>query len=220
MRRQDSRSIAAELNATPLGDSALLFRIAGSNAAELASALAAELQANQSASIRDACAAYETIAVYFDPLRHSMTDIEQLVRQETGRIRLGERREERPVHTIPARYDGPDLDTVATTAGLTKAEVIALHVQPEYRVRALGFAPGFAYLSDLPPALRLRRRDRPRARVPAGAIGIAERHTAVYPFETPGGWHLIGRTSTVMFDLTRSPAALLCVGDRVQFVAE
>ena len=95
--------------------------------------------------------------------------------------------------------------------------MIRRHTAPEYYVYVLGFAPGWAYLGDLDPALALPRRPTPRTRVPAGSVAIAGVQTGVYPLATPGGWHLIGNTSLRMFDPTRDPAALLRVGDRVRF---
>ena len=91
------------------------------------------------------------------------------------------------------------------------------HSGREYTVYLLGFAPGFAYLGDLDPALVLPRRPAPRTRVPAGSVAIAGSQTGVYPLTTPGGWHLIGSTTTRMFDPAREPAALLRAGDRVRF---
>jgi KipI family sensor histidine kinase inhibitor len=121
------------------------------------------------------------------------------------------------LHIIPVRYDGPDLDWVATETGLSTAEIVRLHQAPEYLVYLLGFVPGFAYLGDLEPTLVLPRRATPRTRVPAGAVAIAGSQTAVYPLATPGGWHLIGSTAVELFDPRREPAALLRAGDRVRF---
>jgi KipI family sensor histidine kinase inhibitor len=219
-RGRASRSKERNLSATQLGDSAVLFIVVGPGSAELASALAAALMRMELGPIRDVCTAYSTVAVYFDPLRTRFGDIEELARKEFARLPVSVEVDSSRSFTVPARYDGPDLETVAAAAGLSSGEVIALHSGTEYRVQAVGFAPGFAYLGDVAPPLRLPRREWPRARVPAGAIGIADRHTAVYPFETPGGWHLVGSTDTVMFDLNRNPAALLRVGDRVRFIAQ
>jgi KipI family sensor histidine kinase inhibitor len=122
---------------------------------------------------------------------------------------------------IPVRYggdDGPDLDAVAERTGLTPAQVIELHSSVVYRAYMLGFAPGFAYLGELPAQLQLPRRDTPRQRVPAGSVAIAGRQTAVYPLSTPGGWHLVGRTDAVAWDVQRSPPALIAAGDAVRFV--
>jgi KipI family sensor histidine kinase inhibitor len=122
---------------------------------------------------------------------------------------------------IPVRYggdDGPDLDAVAERTGLTAAQVVALHSSVVYRAYLLGFAPGFAYLGELPAQLELPRRDTPRQRVPPGSVAIAGRQTAVYPLSTPGGWHLVGRTDLVVWDVQRSPPALIAAGDAVRFV--
>lgn len=116
---------------------------------------------------------------------------------------------------IPAIYDGPDLEAVAHATGLSSADVIALHAAAIYTVDTLGFAPGFAYLIGLDPRLHLPRRSTPRTRVPAGSLSIAAGFTAVYPFDSPGGWHLLGRiVDAPMF----GPAgARLRLGDRVRF---
>lgn len=116
-------------------------------------------------------------------------------------------------------YDGPDLAEVAARTGLSVAHVVALHTGTELTVAFCGFAPGFAYLSGLPAALHVPRRDEPRARVPAGAVGLAGTLTGVYPRESPGGWQLIGRTEAVLWDLERDPPALLRPGQRVRFTA-
>ena len=124
---------------------------------------------------------------------------------------------------IPVRYggiDGPDLETVAAMAGLSPAAVIELHGSTTYTALFLGFAPGFAYLGPLDPALVLPRRAEPRQRVAAGSVAIAGPQTAVYPAASPGGWWILGRTSTRVWDPTRNPAALIRAGDRVRFSAD
>ncbi|MFC6094770.1 5-oxoprolinase subunit PxpB [Saccharothrix lopnurensis] len=120
---------------------------------------------------------------------------------------------------IPVAYDGPDLELVASTAGLTPAGVVELHTGAEYRVAFCGFAPGFAYLTGLPEPLRQPRLDSPRTRVPAGSVGVAGEFTAAYPRATPGGWRLIGRTDAPLFDPRRPTPALLAPGHRVRFEA-
>jgi KipI family sensor histidine kinase inhibitor len=120
---------------------------------------------------------------------------------------------------IPVRYDGPDLEAVASLAGLTPGAVVARHAAARYTVAFGGFVPGFAYLTGLDPALRLPRRDTPRTRVPPGSVALADAYTGVYPSSTPGGWHLIGTTDLVMFDAAREPAATLRPGMRVRFEA-
>jgi KipI family sensor histidine kinase inhibitor len=121
---------------------------------------------------------------------------------------------------IDVRYGGekgPDLVEVAERAGLSPADVVDLHASTTYVVFMLGFVPGFAYLGPLTDRLALPRRSEPRTRVPAGSVAIAERQTAVYPFETPGGWHLIGRTDARLWDPRRTPPTLLAPGATVRF---
>lgn len=125
-----------------------------------------------------------------------------------------------PEHRIRVRYggdDGPDLDAVAAETGLTRDEVIALHASAAYEVLFLGFAPGFAYLGELPERLVLPRLATPRTRVPAGSVGIAGPMTAVYPQASAGGWRLLGRTDERPFDPAADPPARLRPGDRVRF---
>jgi KipI family sensor histidine kinase inhibitor len=119
---------------------------------------------------------------------------------------------------IPVDYDGADLDEVARLTGLTSGEVVAAHVGTPWTVAFGGFAPGFSYLVGGDPRLQVPRRDSPRTRVPAGAVGLAGEFSGVYPRESPGGWQLIGRTATVMWDSTRPAPALLTPGMTVRFV--
>ena len=109
---------------------------------------------------------------------------------------------------------------MAARAGLPVDEVVRLHSSATYRTAFLGFVPGFAYLTGLPPALQLPRRGAPRLRVPAGSVAVAHEYTAVYPRESPGGWLLLGRTSERLFDLDRDPPCRLSPGTLVQFEAE
>lgn len=120
---------------------------------------------------------------------------------------------------IPVRYDGDDLAAVADATGLSVEAVIARHTAGTYRSAFCGFGPGFAYLQGLDPALVLPRRATPRTRVPAGSVAIAAEYTAVYPDESPGGWHLLGHTDVTLWDLDRDPPATLAPGTRVRFVA-
>lgn len=117
---------------------------------------------------------------------------------------------------LPVRYDGADLEAVATACGLTRTEVVDLHAGADYTVSFLGFLPGFPYLTGLPVALHLPRRADPRPAVPAGAVAIAEDVCGIYPRPSPGGWHLIGSCDVALFDPAAEPAALLAPGDRVR----
>ena len=154
--------------------------------------------------------ARDDVAVYFD--RELEVDPVRIAALGS----LADDREPAREHELRARYDGADLDDVARATGLTVAEVCRRHAAPTYTVETMGFAPGFAYLVGLDRALHLPRRATPRPRVPAGAIAIAGDCTAVYPLDTPGGWHLIGTAvGARMFD---DGGPLLHLGDRVRFV--
>jgi KipI family sensor histidine kinase inhibitor len=124
----------------------------------------------------------------------------------------------RAAMVIPVRYDGEDLESVASSAGLDVDEVVAIHSAAEYVVAFCGFAPGFGYLRGLDPQLHVPRRATPRTRVPAGSVAIAAEYSAVYPSPSPGGWHLLGSTDLVMFDPDRAPPALFEPGLHVRFV--
>lgn len=123
---------------------------------------------------------------------------------------------------VPVWYDlrvGPDLPRIAKQAGLSEQEVIELHSSQIYQVFAIGFAPGFAYLGEVPEKLATPRLATPRAKVPAGSLGIADTQTALYPLVSPGGWNLIGRTPLTLFEPKREPASLLSAGQQVRFRA-
>ncbi|HNR61387.1 MAG TPA: 5-oxoprolinase subunit PxpB [Thauera sp.] len=122
---------------------------------------------------------------------------------------------------LPVCYEGeaaPDLAEVASTLGIDAAEVVALHSGTEYLVYMLGFLPGFPFMGDLAERLHLPRRSQPRVRVPAGSVAIATGLTAIYPWESPGGWHLLGRCPVPLFDARRASPSLLAAGDKVRFV--
>lgn len=123
-----------------------------------------------------------------------------------------------PTTTIDVVYDGPDLAEVAALTGLSEAEVVAAHTGTPWTVGFGGFAPGFAYLVDGDPRLEVPRRSAPRTLVPAGAVALAGTFSAVYPRASPGGWQLLGHTDTPMWDLQRTPPALLVPGHKVRFV--
>jgi KipI family sensor histidine kinase inhibitor len=177
--------------------------------------LHAALRADVPVGVTELVPAARTLLVAFDP---SITDAERLgaalqaVELVPGARPAGELVE------IPVVYDGEDLDAVADHSGLDRAEVVAAHAGSEYVVAFCGFAPGFGYLTGLDERLHVPRRDTPRTRVPAGAVAIADRFSAVYPRASPGGWQLIGRTDRTLWDAQRDPPALLVPGTRVRFV--
>lgn len=174
--------------------------------------------------------AYASLLVPFDPERIEAAAARRAVEEvladpaveepgpEAGPGAAGDRA---PVE-IPVRYggsDGPDLDEVAARLGRSLDEIVALHTAPVYRVFMIGFSPGFPYLGPLPSELELPRRAEPRSRVPAGSVAIAGRQTGIYPTESPGGWHLIGRTGERLWDPAADPPSRLDPGDLVRFVA-
>jgi KipI family sensor histidine kinase inhibitor len=123
-----------------------------------------------------------------------------------------------PLIEVPIWYDGPDVTAIAQHWGVSEESAVERHRSTEFRVAFGGFAPGFAYLTGLPPELAVPRLDTPRTRVPAGSVGLADIYCGVYPTASPGGWLLIGRTDVVLFDPERDPPALLGPGTRVRFV--
>jgi KipI family sensor histidine kinase inhibitor len=156
--------------------------------------------------------------VRFDPLDLPPTDAEREVRRLAGSLGPVEIEQGREVE-IPTHYDGPDLLETAKRSNLSVDELVALHSGREYRAFFLGFLPGFAYCGVLDPRILAPRLERPRQKVPAGSVAIADGQTSVYPFDSPGGWRLIGRTDVRIFDTAREPAVLIRPGDRVRFVA-
>lgn len=207
-----------------LGDQAVLLTLEGDREqcnrriARLAEALGTELRGEASHGIVDEVPAMVSLAVFFDARVVTASVIERRtleLAEQTPDATTDENAGR--LHVIPVVYDGPDLAEVATRRGLQPADVVYRHAAREYRVRFLGFAPGFAYLGPLDPSLVVPRRADPRRRVPAGSVALAGDQTAIYPLATPAGWHLIGRTTVRPFDPIRSPPCLFAAGDRVRF---
>lgn len=161
--------------------------------------------------VHDVVVAREDVAAYFD---RALDPAESFAESIAALARLPDDDETTREVELPAIYDGEDLAWVATATGMSVEDVIRRHRAATYVVELMGFAPGFAYMTGLDPRLVMPRRSTPRVRVPAGSIAIAGEHTAVYPFASPGGWHLIGRVVVPMFD----GGARLQLGDRVRFV--
>lgn len=155
----------------------------------------------------------------FDPLRVAPADAEREIRRLAETQAPVVARDGREVE-IPTRYDGPDLLETAERSRLSAEDLVALHSGRVYRAFFLGFLPGFAYCGVLDPRIVAPRLVRPRERVRAGSVAIADGQTSVYPFDSPGGWRLIGRTDVRVFDGTREPPVLIRPGDRVRFVAQ
>jgi KipI family sensor histidine kinase inhibitor len=204
----------------PLGDSALLVTLTEAASPESSARLAwlaAQVRGLHLPAVRDIVPAYCALAVFFDlaadpaPLADALHDLVAKLPPVSSRAEAGR------VHVIPVVYDGPDLADVAARTGLSTTELIRRHASPTYHAYFLGFLPGFAYLGPVDDALVLPRRPEPRRRVPPGSVAIAGAQTGIYPLETPGGWHLLGRTEVTLFDPSREQPSLIAAGDRVRF---
>jgi inhibitor of KinA len=177
------------------------------------------LQKKRPSWLRNVQPAYTSVMLTFDLCQADHAEVEAVVRRYAKRARTLRLPKAR-TRVIPVCYGGefgPDLESVAAIHGLKSSEVIQLHSSRTYYAYFLGFAPGFAYLGDVPPQIVTPRLDTPRKAVPPGSVGIAGKQTGVYPFTTPGGWRLIGRTPLPMFRANRQPIGLISIGDQVEF---
>ncbi len=186
--------------------------------------LHAALRADPPAGVVDLVPAARTLLVRFDPRETDRAAIENAV-DAVNAVRAGSAA--RPAGTmsaqaetveIPVTYDGEDLAEVAELLGLTPRQVVAAHTGARWTVAFGGFAPGFGYLTaDTWPHDVPRRRES-RTAVPEGAVAVAGPFSGVYPRSSPGGWQLLGRTETTLWDVHREPPALLRPGVCVRFV--
>jgi inhibitor of KinA len=177
------------------------------------------LQSQPIVGVRNLHPAYNSVLVKFDAQSWRHNELQEKLDEYLQRLDHVPLPPPRTVK-IPVCYGGdygPDLEEVARLHGITPDEAIRLHTSTTYRVYFFGFVPGFAYLGDLPEQLITPRLPTPRRKVPAGSVAIAGGQTAVYPFETPGGWRLLGRTPRAMLDAQRDDFSLLSLGDRVTF---
>lgn len=200
------------MRALPVGESALLVEVASGEEAQAVHAELVRRRAEGSLTVREIVPAARTVLLdgLDDPVRLASELTTSEVPPAPPRAR--------EVIELPVRYDGPDLADVAALWNVPEREVARIHAATEFRVAFCGFAPGFGYLTGLPPRYDVARRATPRTAVPAGAVGLAGPYTGVYPRSSPGGWQLIGTTDAALWDHTRVPAALLSPGTRVRFV--
>ena len=172
------------------------------------------------AGVRNLQPAYCSVLIDFDPLKLSHEELTAKISDAKRRLDSVELPEPREAQ-IPTCYGGefgPDLGEVARRHGMTPERAVELHASAQYTVYFLGFVPGFAYLGGLPAELGTPRLDAPRRLVAAGSVGIADQQTGVYPFATPGGWQIIGRTPIEMFCSDRANMSYLEIGGKVRFV--
>ena len=231
---------------TPLGDSALIVRVAESFESApdetLSEVLAVRrrLETAQLPGVIEIAPAYTTVAVFFDPTRvidaraptENVFDwLAKKVREAVVEARVLTRESESAAEDsrhysrlieVPVCYEvefALDLEDVARRAGVHWKEIVDLHCSAEYRVHCLGFTPGFPFLGGLPGKLATPRRSTPRKEIPAGSVAIGGAQTGIYPIKSPGGWNVIGRTPLRLFDPAKNPPVLLRAGDRVRFRA-
>jgi inhibitor of KinA len=230
----------------PLGDSAIVIRLGSDiSLANLhwVRQVANYLENNWQEGFIELVPAYTTITIYYDTFRiynytsertlktgkshwhdswlpydYVLQDIQQLLdsyEDAHTQIKLG------PVVEIPVCYGGawgPDLEEVASYHQVSQEDIVERHSSRIYPVYMIGFAPGFPYLGGMDDKLATPRRSVPRTQIPAGSVAIGGAQTGIYPFETPGGWQLIGRTPFRLFRPEANPPSLLQVGDQVRFV--
>ena len=184
-----------------------------------AQALAVQLR--NSGEWLDVIPGIDSVVVQFDGARRSGGEarkvLETVVAAGIEPLRVSAELVEIPV--VYGGAQGPDLEELAATTGLSRKEIVALHTGREYRVDMVGFTPGFAFIGGLDERLRVPRRTEPRQRVPSGSVGIADGRTGLYAMASPGGWTLIGRTELPLFDSAADPPFLLEPGTRVRFRA-
>lgn len=209
------------------GDRCLLIQFGGGTSLETGlrcTQAARLLRARAPDCVRDLVPSFTAVAVHFQP--DGTTDqperLHAYVHEALQDLdAAGEQAAAGALVDIPVCYGGgfgPDLADMAAKLSLSQAQLIELHCSTPQLVFMVGFAPGAPYLGILPEALNLPRRATPRTALPKGSVAIANRQTIIYPNESPGGWHLIGRTPLDLFDARRSPAARLAPGDQVRFI--
>lgn len=199
------------MNLHPMGDAALLVETRDSAEAQQ---LRRTLAAQDLPGLRQLIPGHSSLLIAVDPL---VADLDALAARLPELLRTPEPAPVPRQHEIGVSYGGDDLAAVAAALSMSAEEVVRRHSAPIYSVAFLGFAPGFAYLTGLDPKLMLPRLPTPRTRTPAGAVAVAGEFTGIYPQATPGGWQVLGVTTTNLFDVARTQPALLAPGDQVRF---
>ena len=209
----------------PAGDSAILIELGSEIDPDINSqvfALADSIDAAEIAAVVELIPTYRSLLVSYDPILSKYDEMcDRLDSFVTELDAIVEAAGDAKIVELPVVYggdDGPDLGSVAKHAELSIQEVIDIHSGVDYRVYMIGFAPGFPYLGGLDKRIATPRLKTPRISVPAGSVGIAESQTGVYPNASPGGWQLIGRTASALFDVTMSSPSLITPGSKVRFV--
>ena len=204
------------------GENALMLYLGQDTSAQVSARVQSAtlaVEASLGDDLVDLVPSYASLLIIYNPMTTDHLSVAHRVHEcldnlDEGMVTDGEE------VVLPVYYHpeaGEDLEALADRAAMSIDEVIALHSGSEYRVYAIGFAPGFAYLGQVDERIAAPRLATPRQKVPRGAVAIADRQTAVYPAASPGGWNLIGRCPQRMFDPEASPTMPVSVGDRVRF---
>ena len=170
----------------------------------------------------DLIPSYHSLLVIYDPLKIGFQKIEQEIRNTIGQWTSNNQSQQSRTVELPVYYSpesGPDLQRIADHSGLSIDQVIELHQQTEYTVYTMGFAPGFAYLGEVDERIAMPRLATPRHNVPQGAVAIADRQTAIYPSQSPGGWNIVGLCPIRLFNAKKQPHTLMQVGDKIRFIS-
>lgn len=208
----------------PAGDLALVVELGDAISTEInrkVRSLTDALEEGSIPGVFDFLPTYRSVLVYYDPLIVTAGEVRDGIKRLLESAEVTDTSTRHIVH-IPTLYGGdmgPDIAFVAEHNGIDEREVIRIHSGADYLVYMMGFSPGFAYLGGLDERLATPRLQSPRTEIPAGAVGIAETQTGVYPMASPGGWQLIGRTPLKLFDPPRARPVLLSAGDYVRFVS-
>jgi len=207
------------------GENALILYLGEQTSPEVSGrvqAAAVAIEAALGDQLIDLVPSYASLLIIYDAMATDHLSVSTRIRQAMKSLTTLSTDQQTNTVVLPVYYapeSGEDLTAIASRANITIEEVIELHTALEYRVYAIGFAPGFAYLGEVDPRIAAPRLSTPRTKVPRGAVAIADRQTAVYPAVSPGGWNLIGRCPLRMFNPERDPTMPVTVGDRVRFEA-
>ena len=204
------------------GENAMMLYLGTETSPEVSARVQAAASAVESSlgeDLVDLVPSYASLLIVYNPMTTDHLSVAHRVHQCLDALQETQATDGGSV-VLPVYYHpeaGEDLEDLAERASLSVDEVIAIHSGTEYRVYAIGFAPGFAYLGQVDERIAAPRLSTPRQKVPRGAVAIADRQTAVYPAVSPGGWNLIGRCPVRMFDPAANPTMPVSVGDRVRF---
>jgi KipI family sensor histidine kinase inhibitor len=204
------------------GENSLILYLGQKTSPEVSARVQAAVLAVESSlgdDLVDLVPSYASLLVIYNPLSTDHLSVAKRIHAAIDSLGEHSQREANTV-VLPVFYapeSGADLEALAERAGLSTDEVIELHSSQAYRVYAIGFAPGFAYLGEVDERIAAPRLATPRLKVPRGAVAIADRQTAVYPTVSPGGWNLIGLCPVRMFDPASTPCMPVAVGDEVRF---